>query len=914
LIFDPPEIICLCIKVLATRSVLVGLLFVFSSVPVTSTEEADPSELAVFELTDFVVTGSHFTGDQGVVDLPLTRINGESLQIWNDTSAYNALLEQPFSYGYANSDTQSNGLTGSAGANLRGLGNLNTLTLINGRRAGGNSAVGFQHGGFADLNLVPAAAIREVQVAADGTSVTYGSDAVAGTVNLLLHKDYIGNRIEGSYSNTTDGDAAETSLSFLTGQDLSERTHLVLMGSRFERNAIYARDREISESADFITRGGTDARSDDFTGRINVNGQPLVYLGNSFPGSIGDYQPYSTSAYGYNFNEFAPAIPKFEQASAMAHLSHKLTPQIELWSELLYTETDFFNGLAPAPWTASGALLEIIRESPHLPLADKNSLDSLSYRNEELGNLEALHEREASRLLIGLRGEIHSWDWEAAAMQIKNRLDVTWSGLADSAILANRITAPDASFNPFAANFAIGSNAGFDFDNEAALRAAATTASNAFDESFRSFDFKIGGPATTLAGGDLLALFGAEYRSEEVSVKIDPSMRPGSATALGWTEFATPYEAERSVQSYFVEAFVPLIGDPGSEGSQRLELQFASRYEDYTDESGAQKNRYNTLVYKVGLNYEPVPRLSLRASFSTAFRAPTLNESFSGDGAFLFYNDPLNPDDSPVRVPTVLGANADLEPEKSRVLNLGFYVEPKQVDGLAISTTYYRIETRDAITNNGQDIINDETNNGTSFFRDGGGNLAAVLATRFNASEVVTDGLEYALSYSKQSKDQRWEASIGLNQILSYGIKPSDGLSEIDFLGRLSHPLVPDESVQGPGSIPEFKGYARLAWTRKGLTLGGTVHYIHSLDDNPNRTDDGQPRTIEAWTSLDLIAQYAWPTSSENLLADTVLTIGVENVTDEAPPFAAGAFADGYDSSLYSLEGRRISIRLSRDF
>ena len=86
------------------------------------------------------------------------------------------------------------------------------------------------------------------------------------------------------------------------------------------------------------------------------------------------------------------------------------------------------------------------------------------------------------------------------------------------------------------------------------------------------------------------------------------------------------------------------------------------------------------------------------------------------------------------------------------------------------------------------------------------------------------------------------------------------------------------------------------------------------MDDNPSATDGNTARTIDSWTSLDLLASYAWPDNANDWLRNTRLTLGIENATDEMPPFAAGAFDDSYDSSIYSLEGRRISLSVNREF
>lgn len=759
--------------------------------------------------------------------------------------------------------------------------------------------MGFEHGGFADLNLIPIAAIREIEVAVDGTSVTYGSDAVAGTVNLLLYEDYVGERVDATYSNTTDGDAAEKRLSFLTGQQLSERSHLVLVGSWYERNAIFARDRDLSENADFSAQGGKDQRSDTFPGRIRLAGQPLVLDGVAFPTSRDDYSPYSRNSDGFNYNDYAPAIPALEQASVMAHATHQITGQIELRAELLYTETEFENALAPAPWSTDffPGILKAVKSSPHrpddLPASD---IDSLSYRNLELGKLENPSEKRAHRILFGLRGELDRWRWESAAMQIESSLDRKYSGIADQAALIGQINR--GLFNPYARAFSSGTNDGVFFDNAAALQNAATTARESFDEEYRSIDFMIEGPVFELPSGELEALLGAQYSEEAIDVRIDPAfLFPGIPGA--WSAYS-PYEAERTVFSFFAESMVPLLDKHQTE-ARELNLQLAARYDDYSDESGPFKNSYHQFVYKAGLEFIPLPSVTITGSFSTAFRAPTLNESFNTNFASLVYNTGTGANPKLQRFATELGANPDLDPEKSDVLNLGIRYEPEFARGLSTGVHYYRIKTQSAVNHNGQELVDA----GASGF---------IRATRFNTAEVLTDGLEYEIAYRLESDYGRWEASLGLNQVLSYEIRPGEDAAKIDFLGRLVHPLVPGESVQGPGSIPEFKGYARLVWSRGGLTLGGTVDYIHSLDDNPIMTIDGGPREIDPWTTLDLVAEYSWPAHGHRWLSGTTLTLGIENATDEAPPFAAGAFADGYDSSLYSLEGRRISLSASKTF
>ena len=858
-------------------------------------------------LAPYVVTGSHLPIATETAPVPLTVIDSDELDLWGDESPIQALRKQPFSFGAANTENASNGDSGSAGLNLRGLGNLSTLTLINGRRAGGNSAFGGQHGGFADLNLIPSAAIREIQIVTDGTSVAYGSDAVAGTVNLLLHDTFTGNRVDSSYSNTTDGDASEKVFSFLTGQDLSDKTHLVLMGSWYQRNAIYARDRAISKNTDFTSQGGQNQGSLSFPGRIKVDATEYVLIDPSAtPSALSDYRPLDSSTDRFNFNEYAPAIPSIERSSAMANVSHEISDSLELWGEFMYTESSFDNEGAPAPWSLSSATGA---SSPHAPDLAGGTLTGLRYRSFELGNLTLTQEKEALRGLLGLRGKIGEWDWETAAMYIETNLDVDWSGIADAGAITTAII--DGSFNPFAPAYASGATSGGVYDNEKALKQAATNASERFEETFHSEDLKIGGPLFELPAGEVKALLGLEFRSETVDVSVDQAILDGNT--LGKLVGALPFSAERDVVSIFAESLIPLIRANGNHATHPfLDLQLGLRYEGYKDSSGGLNNDYNALVYKAGLTCRPTDSITIRGNYGTAFRAPTLAESFSSEWGSLVYDDTTGSTLPYERVFTQYGANSELDPEESRTLNLGITFEPKPNEGVRASIEYYYIQTKNVISTNGQALV--DMNTPGAVFRNPDDTLWFVFAQRFNAAKLRTDGLEYELSYRQPTSEGSWEASVGLNQILSYEIQARSGDPYTSYLGRLVHPLVGGGSVTGPGSIPRYKGYARLTWNYGNITLGGTLNYIHSLDDNPSATDGNEARTIDSWASLDLLAAYVWPEPANDWLRNTRLIVGIENATDEMPPFAAGAFADGYDSSLYSLEGRRISLSVSREF
>lgn len=857
------------------------------------------------ELPPHMVTGSHIELRSQAV--PHTSVESSAFELWGDPTPAKAIRDLPYSFGYANNENESNSGSGSAGANIHALGNLSTLTLINGRRAGGNSPRGFEHGGFADLNLIPALAIREVQIMADGTSVAYGSDAVAGTVNILLHDTWTGHRIDALYSDTTDGDASEKQLGFLSGQAINDQTHLVLAGTWYQRNALYARDRAVSENADRRAQGGQNQGSPTFPGRIQYAGTEYVLTdGVSAPASLSDYRVFDGSEDLYNFSASAPAIPEVERKSAMAHLAHQIKPTVEVWSELLFTRSQFNNGLAPAPWSGtafSPGILNAAKNSPYRPAdIDPNNLSQVNYRSFELGNLNFEQQKDAFRGLLGLRGTIDEWKWETALLYIQINQEDRYSGIADKSAVISAIN--DASFNPFANAF----GTGVGYDNAAALQSAERHPVNEFDEAFWSYDLKLNGSPFELDAGPIDVSAGLELRSEEIRVEIDDLFASGNN--LGGSQAAS-FGAERAVAALYLETNIPLI----RRGSHSLDLRLSGRYEAYQDQStssDAPDNRYDAFVYKGALFYEPNDDLSFYVSYGTSFRAPTLTESYGGDQlAAYIYDDPTGQTPAATRVFTFISGNPDLEPETSESIHFGFAYHPHPDRGWKLKLNYYHIRTKDSIVNSGQAVVNQDDGGA---LRDGSGSLFLVFANWFNAAEIETDGVDLTVSYTHPTTTGSLKAELGVNHVFNYDIKTTSDGPSVSYLGRLVDPRASNENIAGPGSIPEYKGYVRFTWAHERLTMAATVNYIHSLDDNTSFTAGNTRRKIDAWTSLDLAAQYAWDAEAHWLAQNSTLTVGIENVTDEAPPFAAGAFADGYDASLYSLEGRRLMISLSRRF
>jgi outer membrane receptor protein involved in Fe transport len=891
----------------------------------------------IVEMEPYVVTGSRLPSEPDRFPFPVTRTGFEDLLDGSDLSPVQAIRKLPVFYGAAATENEPFTVTsGSGGVNLLGLGQLSTLTLINGRRAGGSSALGFQHGGFADLNLIPSTAVQSVEVSTFGSSAAYGSDAIAGTVNLTLRNEMEGQRLDLSYGNTTDEDAAEKSVSFTSGHDLGA-TRLLLFGSWYERNAIHARDRDLTRTVDRRGQGGRNMGSFSFPGRIRTSdpalagsfGFGVLKDGVGAPESIDDYRPFDFEEDPYNYNRGTTTLPAFERKTFMANFSQDLTPRLQAWGELLFSRTAFEVSLDSAPWDISGGdLLDVARSSPHIPVAPA-SLLRWRYRSFELGTLDVDYDKDAFRGLVGLRGRAgDTWEWESALLRIGFDMDESVSGISDGRLVAPLIE--DGSFNPFALAFSegvipSGPRAGEDYSNADALAASAAHPVNRYEETMTGWDFRVRGDLAEVPAGVVQVAAGVEVREEDVDRQMAEIFESGNN--LGWIGGGT-YEADRSARAAFAESRIPVVR--GGNGRQLLELSLAARYEEFEDEgvdpvSGRQEaNDYDATVYHAGLFFSASEALRFRAAYGTAFRAPNLAESYGETGGSIAIVDPSLSPPAPVLAGVRLAGNPDLDPEESESINLGVTFEPDPGRGWRFDADYYRIDREDVIFAGSQFLVNENWAGGgpanpdapfaDRITRNGSGTITFVDALWINAAEVETDGIQYRLSYRvPDSGAGSWEAVLGVNQVLSYDIRAASGTPSESYLGDFVHWTSGDRGAK-PGSVPEYRGYLALSWEKGGWHLGGRLDYIDSLEEGSAYTSDGEPRRIDEWWGLDLNGSYSWGPDAGDWLANTVVRLAVENVTDEEPPFATsvGFNPSPYDSSLYSVEGRRYTVSVTR--
>jgi outer membrane receptor protein involved in Fe transport len=418
----------------------------------------------------------------------------------------------------------------------------------------------------------------------------------------------------------------------------------------------------------------------------------------------------------------------------------------------------------------------------------------------------------------------------------------------------------------------------------------------------------VSGPVFELPNGEVNVAAGVEYRVESFDQNSDSNANVNAFVARGLVPDAHP--PSREVSEVYFETAVPLLADMTLVES--LDLEFAVRFSHY-DAFG------NTTNPKVGLKWRPTEDLLLRASWGTGFRAPTFTEAYGGQTrGFQPVQDPcLGPDfaDFPgcngVQATTtstgafvVSGGNPNLKPEEADNLTIGGVWRPEFLSGFALTLDYYRIEKSDIIgTANVDFVILQNALNGSfadRVSRDANNAVFEVIATRDNLLDQEVSGFDLGLQYQSQPSDIGvFDARLDLTWLDSFKQSPAPGEPPIERVGDYSGEI---------GTIAELRWNGQLNWSLGNLDVGTGVRYVDGVTNLGSLLIDGQNLEADDYVQTDLLGSYVF----EGL--ELKVTLGIENVFDEMPPWLEGNFANGFDEGSFHSRGRFYFTRIEKQF
>jgi outer membrane receptor for ferrienterochelin and colicin len=767
-----------------------------------------------------------------------------------------------------NQDSTANG---AASISLRGLGADATLVLVNGRRVAISPFAESITTNFVDINAIPVSAIERVEVLKDGASALYGSDAVAGVINIILRKDYEGLELSGSYGNTTESGYDEQNYSAVWGFG-GEDSNVTFILDYFKNSTLQNTERGTMGSANQTARGGEDFRSSrGYPGRFIVNGT-VTRDPACPPGSIAGQTCL------YDFGVWNLLIPEAERGGLMMLAHQDFGNGMQLFAELAAQHNNSLAQGAPTPLD-EGAGLTVPITHPDNPFPTATTIDISRYRTVDAGPRQWNIETDNLRGVVGVRGKFSEWDWELAVQRARSETEQSGdrsNGWVRTDFLQQQINA--GAYNPF----------GGVQNPQDVIDQITTSLIRRGKSEMTMYDAQISGKLFDFGSDAVRMAAGLEYREESVEDVPDDQFQRG---LIFGTESVSASGA-RDIFSAFVEVAVPL--------ATGLDLSAALRYDDYSDFG-------NSTNPKLSLRYAPMDALAFRASWGTGFRAPSLAQIGLGPSQeSRFFSDSFGCAQEPSYCTStdftiVFTGNPNLKAEESESFNVGVSWEN---EGFSASLDYWDITQDDKIDEAIGFTYQQECNNqastvcirGTPLPGDTLGPLSQINATFDNINQQSAKGLDLETGYRFSVGGGSLAFSLSYSRLLDFERVELGPLG--DFVTR---------EVTGEYEYPEDRATLSADWNQEKWGLFGAVSYIGSFQDLPDSNFDTVPdynefdtRSVGAFTTVNLQGRY-------NVTDTMRILLSVDNALDEAPPFAVGDGNNdlyGYVQGMHNPRGR----------
>jgi iron complex outermembrane recepter protein len=779
---------------------------------------------------------------------------------------------------------------GAASIGLRGLSGKDTLILLNGRRITNYGLFQNLSDSFVDLNVIPLAAIDHIEILKSGGSAIYGSDAVAGVINIILKHDSTEKAVEAGTRFTTEGGAnardANVRLGF--GDFASQGFNVFVTGSVYKRDQLLFSQRDNTSSQDY-------SNLIDGVNAYHIGNQyatatpgPFPTCGtNGLPGAVIANGSYGPGCYYNDANEL-PLSPETQRANLTATADLRVSDAWTAYGDLFFSNEETKNNFTPDTLNggtivvnpATGGATSI---SNILPGTNPSSLGGMptpiNFGFQSVGDRNSEVVSNTYRVIAGIKGTWLGWDIDSGYGHSENHVSVEDF---------NAINAPN-----LVADIADGA---YDF-----LDPASTPAANAalrITESYASvakldtFDLKGSKGLFDLPGGPMTLAVGTEVRHESVDDQPGAALESGEVMNYG----VTTVVASRNVYAAFGEFDFPIL--------KSLDADLALRDEYYSG------NIHNNLRPQVTVRWQPLSEITLRAVAADGFRAPSLAESANSVSlAHQTVQDPLDPQQRPTEtVGYITGGNPLVKPETSKNLDLGIVVSP--LSNLNLSADYYTIFLYHVIAPNAsaQQIISDPASYPGELVRSADGTVVYAEALYTNEFEIHTSGLDVNADYTIPV----WGASkvrlaVSGTSVFRFGVNQAGQWSEFEGSNGWDY-LSP---IAGGGPVPRFKGSASATWQNPAWSAGAVLNYTGSYANAADAYGLTQTN-VASFESVDLNGEYRG-------LKNFKFALTVVNLFNRQPPYDSAALnflepGTPYDPYTYDDFGRMVDFHVTYTF
>ena len=854
------------------------------------------------EVEEVVTTGSRITRTTIEESGNLVSMDREDIDATGNLMVADILRASPLNTYGSFSERSGSSAQSNATINLRGLGSDRTLVLINGHRIPGSPNLG---AASVNINMIPMAAVERIEMLPDAASAVYGSDAIAGVVNIIMKKGYDGLMFNARVGDRSQDDGGEESFSIVGGAS-SDRANVTFAIERNHRDAIFDADRDYTKAKAFDKDGdGLDIYID--TDGISFYGKTIelsdpdtgfydIQAANNCPTTGGFMGVMSLAAFGlpsstactYAYANISANKAELDRVNTYIDFSFELTDNTEFFAQALFSRVDSFGRYAPPaagwpdyPKDFSDNPFDIDQMIADGVIGPNYELYGY-YRWTPIGNRDNFVTDIQYDLTAGFKGDLtDDVSYEVYAQY--DRYDSKEQGRYYLSYLGLDKVVADGD-NPFT-----------DPDAAAALRA--TVGQDNFTKMSKLYAQVQWSAGDLFGAGDVAMVAGAETFSVDYQNLYDAASEAGLVGGSAGNSSA----GDRDVTAVFVEALLPV--------SDNVEVDIAIRGDDYSD-FGSQVSP------SLGVVWDATEEVKVRARWSQGFKAPALSdlygpETFSAEDATDYktcQDNGIAPEDCPERqYDTYYSSNPDLDAETSTNVSLG--VNWEFADGWTADIAYWNIQIDDLIaTRSAQSLLYAEAagidvsdpNAGNYVERSNAGNITRINATSDNEGELNASGIDIEIKGEVDTDNGLFQPFLLLSKSLTYE-------QQVYYKG-------PVQDTAGFSGQPELRMNLGATWSMGPHSVDLLINYVgdYAADDyieinNGKAELVSSDEKVDTWTTINMAYSYATDKYGK-------ITIGATNLTDEDPVLDLdGKYPrDYYD--LYDNTGRVIYTEYTIEF
>jgi len=895
----------------ATLVVALPIWLVHGAVYAQDTSAAQPAAQQV------VVTGSNVRRTDSETPSPVQVMTAQDIKNSGYTSVGDVLHNiTANNMGSLSQSAPSAFAAGGSGVALRGLTVGATLVLIDGHRMASYPMPDDGERDFVDISSIPMDAIERIEVLKDGASAIYGSDAIAGVVNVILKKSFTGLTMSAETGISSHGDGATQHASITTGWgDLSkdgQNAYVSVEGRH--ANSILLKSRPYLARTDWTPYGGVNltqgTASGADSGASSGAGSGTGYLvdanGNNTDYYAGCTQAQATAdqcGYRNPYQTLSPSTTNLDvlgrytknlgdgwQTNFQGSLLRSEAHQVGLFNNAAATGVGsggnggglnlfhFGPGAAPTPAFPDSFPFVLTVPSTY-PGNTTGDTAALVDDFRDIGPLEQTVVSTSYRAVAELAGSIGEWDLNGSVGYTRVSTKASFYHYIDFPALQDALNSD---------SYQVGGT-----NSQAELNTVAPGASSTSTNELSFLSVRGGRTLADLPGGAMALSIGADFTHRQLKELFPPSFVNGSQ-AIGIYSFA---EGKQTVSAAYAELVAPV--------TKQLEIDVAGRVDHY-DTTGT------SATPKAGFKFTPVQEFTLRGTFSKGFRAPNPAETGNAGSTSGFVGNLHDPVYCPngVAQPNLPSGMLDpcnialqelqlssphLKPEKSTSFTLGTIFEPNKTYSATLD--YYHITIRDQIISVGQlgqTGLDDAATLGTTIYRDSSQNILYDTYPFINANTTTTSGLDLDVvgKYNLQEAGHL-KAELQVSYMLQYDLT-AQGVTY--HLAGTHGPAFVSEDT----GTPRTRGAFTLTWGKGPFEIAGTVNYIshYSVTDPSEQIPDcatalssvfpegnapSQFCHVASFTELNVVARYNW---DEHLQ----LHAGVTNLLNKKAPYDLQTF------------------------